>query len=195
MHAISSAKTAAVVVEARQTIACGDGSYGVSGPIQKYAPCAMIFQCSACAQKPGLGPKMIHEEGNYNFGFCWGICNNRGIVVCIGHGRRIEIAYQYHCTCSTGNYIQKGGFLPDDPSDPTPPPSNLDDLVVAVSDLKVEIKQYMKDMKAKVEGHLRDKVEYLDSPLDEDALKVSAKAYRKATRIPEPIRREVRVPA
>ena len=40
---------------------------------------------------PGVsGPKIIHDEGDFKANAYWGICNECGIVVCSGHGRRVE---------------------------------------------------------------------------------------------------------
>lgn len=141
----------------------------------------MIFACFACSQPDGLIPKIIHEEGDYKKGVCWGICHKCGIVVCSGHGRRNEVPYEYQCTYCTGDFIERGGFLSDDPSEPTSP-GDLQTLVNAISDLKIEIVKYIENS---VEGYMRDKDIPISSRFDEDVLKVAAQAYRKVAKIPE----------
>ena len=82
--------------------------------------------------------------------------------------------------------------MPDDPSDPTGPPGNLDDLLVAISNLKIEIKERVAEH---VRNHLRDNGKSTVSLLDKEALKVAATAYREAAANPMSIRREERVRA
>lgn len=147
----------------------------------------MIFECYACAQKSGMVPKMIHEDGEFRPGASWGICKVCGIVVCSGHGRRKQNPYEYQCTYCTGDFIERGGFLPEDPSDPIMP-GGLDELLDAIGDLKLEIVTYVEKA---VITYLRDNDKPLGSRLDEKALKVAAKAFRDVAEVPRQIAREI----
>jgi hypothetical protein len=146
----------------------------------------MNIECYACGQKPGLRPKKIMEEGDFKDGACWGICKVCGLVICSGHGRRKENPYEYQCVYCTGDFIERGGFNPQDPSDPTPEPGDLDDLADAISNLKHDIVKAVKDA---VIEYLKANDKRKDSPLDKEALVIAAKAFRKAAEIPEPTKR------
>lgn len=128
---------------------------------------------------------MIQEDGEFKPGASRGICKVCGIVVCSGHGRRKQNPYEYQCTYCTGDFIERGGFLPIDPSDPTTP-GGLDELLDAIGDLKLEIVDYVEKA---VIRYLRDSDKPRDSRLDDQALKVAAKAFRDIAEIPEPIKR------
>jgi hypothetical protein len=148
----------------------------------------MILECFACDQPQGLIPRIIREEGEYRKGVIWGICHRCGIVVCSGHGRRNENPYEFQCTYCTGDFIERGGFLPDEPGDPSSP-DDLERLVDAISDLKVEIAQEV----VKAVKHYLDEEDLPHSTrFGKQILEVAAKAYRVAADVPA--RRRERVP-
>lgn len=151
----------------------------------------MILECFACGQPNGLIPKIIHEEGEYKKGVCWGVCHRCGVVACSGHGRRNENPYEFQCTYCTGDFIERGGFLPDEPSDPTSP-DDLQRLVDAVSDLKVEIVEHVRQS---VKRYLRDEDIPSSARFNKDVLEIAAKAYREVAGIPAKRRQREPVPA
>jgi len=148
----------------------------------------MILECFACGQPKGLIPRIIREEGEYRKGVIWGICHRCGIVVCSGHGRRNENPYEFQCTYCTGDFIERGGFLPDEPGDPSSP-DDLQRLVDAISNVKVDIAQEV----VKAVKHYLDKEDLPHSTrFGKEILEVAAKAYRVAAEVPA--RRQERVP-
>lgn len=151
----------------------------------------MILECFACSQPHGLVPKIVQEEGNYKKGACWGICHKCGVAVCSGHGRRNENPYEYQCTYCTGDYIERGGFLPDDPSDPASP-DDIQSLADAISDVKVEIAEAVVNA---VKRYLRDNDLPSSVRFDKEILEVAAKAYRAAAGIPAKRKQPVLEPA
>jgi hypothetical protein len=152
----------------------------------------MIFECFACGQPQGLIPKIIHKEGESNKGVCRGICHRCGVVVCTGHGRRNENPYEFQCTYCTGDFIERGGFLPpDDPSDPTSP-DDLQRLVDAVSDLKVEIVEHVRQS---VRRYLKDNDMPSSARFNNDVLEIAAKAYREVAGVPAKRQQPVPAPA
>lgn len=82
--------------------------------------------------------------------------------------------------------------MPDDPSDPMPPDDDLQRLVEAISDLKVEIVEHVS---RSVKRYMRDKNLASSARFDRDLLKVAAQAYREVAGIPVKIREREPAPA